>query len=96
MGTDPLDFEIFAHIEVPHVARIHGALIADVNASVLAKILPHWHSAESSFLLLALAQSSSPLSVESQLEVVRVVKAVAQILLYLLFNWVDLGQLFRR
>jgi len=82
MRSDLLNLEVFAHIIVPHVARIHRFVVTDANARVLAKVLPSWMLCLQRLLLL---KGGPSLRIKCQLEVVCVVKAMAQIFFYFLF-----------
>ena len=83
MRGDALRFKVLAHIEVPHVANVHRTLIA--NESLRRLLFP----------IFTLESHCSLLCSQCQLKVVTEVETVAQVLLDLLFNWINCFICFR-
>ena len=76
MRCNSLCFEVFTHIEVPHVASVHGSFITYKclwDPLLCIRLLIQHHCAF--------------LCIQSQLKVVTKVEAMAHILLNLLFDW---------
>ena len=88
MRPNLLRLEVFAHTEVPHVACVHRSLITDEDTRILPKVLA-LRLICLLLLLRLLVERTSPLSIQCQLKIVRIVEAMAQIFLDLLLDWTD-------
>ena len=71
--------KVFAHGPVPHVAAVHSSLVAYKESLICPRI--------------ALTECGSSLCIQSELKVMREVEAMPQILLDLLLDRLNGGQL---